>query len=161
MGSIIPAVLRTCDAQLHIVIALSQYYTHISREILAGARLHILGLRPIKTDVPMQRIYLMPTPTSPSHPSADGRSHHFATTPDVTVYATVPIGAVSEEEARRMHATEAWIATSPVSAGSPRGHRHSHSHSHAHSHSHKHHGSRSSGSNSRSGSRDEKTPLGV
>ena len=160
MGSIIRAVLRTCDAQLHIVIALSQYYTHISREILAGARLHILGLRPIKTDVPMQRIYLMPTPTTPSHPSADGRSHHLAATADVTVYATVPIGALSEEEARRMHATEAWIATSPVSAGSfPRGHRHSHSHSHAHAHSHKHHGSRSS--NSRSGSRDEKMPFAV
>ncbi|KAJ8494439.1 hypothetical protein ONZ51_g2354 [Trametes cubensis] len=84
--------------RLHIVIALSQYYRHISRELIAGARATLLGLRPIKTDVPLQRIYLVPTPTSPScAPTTGSRSHHFAASPesgknDVTVYATVPIG---------------------------------------------------------------------
>ncbi|KAH9894456.1 hypothetical protein C8Q73DRAFT_646490 [Cubamyces lactineus] len=137
--------------RLHIVIALSQYYRHISRELIAGARATLLGLRPIKTDVPLQRIYLVPTPTSPScTPTTGNRSHHFAASPangkgDVTVYATVPLGGMSEEDARKMHAMEAWIATTPVNAvGSPRAHRHSHSHSHSHvrthshSHSHKH-----------------------
>ena len=137
----------TWNAQLHIVIALSQYYSYISRELLAGVRAHILGMRAIKTDVPLQRIYLMPTPTSTSTPSSDGRSHHFSTpTQDITVYATVPIGAMSEEDARKMHATPAWIATSPVTSSSttPRSHRHSHSHSHSHArlHSHKHASSR-------------------
>ncbi|TBU49351.1 hypothetical protein BD309DRAFT_851654 [Dichomitus squalens] len=134
--------------RLHIVIALSQYYSYISRELLAGVRSHILGMRAIKTDVPLQRIYLMPTPTSPSA-SSDGRSHHFSTpTKDITVYATVPIGAMSEEDARKMHATPAWITTSPVASSSstPRSHRHSHSHSHSHArphtHSHRHASSR-------------------
>ncbi|KAI0368119.1 hypothetical protein BV20DRAFT_928224, partial [Pilatotrama ljubarskyi] len=129
--------------RLHIVIALSQYYRHISRELLIGAKAHILGLRPIKTDVPLQRIYLLPTPTSPSS-ATSGRSHHY-TAPtggsksDVAVYATVPLGGMTEEDARNMHATEAWIASSPVSAsGSPRAHRQSHSHSHARAHSHAH-----------------------
>ena len=125
------------NTQLHIVIALSQYYSYISRELLAGVRTHILGMRTIKTDVPLQRIYLMPTPTSPSGSSLDGRSHPFPTSgDDVTVYATEPIGGMSEEDARKMFATPAWIAASPVSSTTStlRSHRHSHSHSHAHPH---------------------------
>ncbi|KAI0772092.1 hypothetical protein BD413DRAFT_52927 [Trametes elegans] len=102
--------------RLHIVIALSQYYRHISREMFVGTRAHILGLRPIKTDGPLQRIYLVPTPTSPSCPTPgdNARSHHFggAAAADgknaVTVYATVPIGGMSEQDARKMHAMEAW-----------------------------------------------------
>ncbi|RPD67326.1 hypothetical protein L226DRAFT_133155 [Lentinus tigrinus ALCF2SS1-7] len=159
--------------RLHIVIALSQYYTHISRDLLASAKAHILGLRTIKTDVPLQRVYLMPTPTSPSTPLSDGRSHHFSSTrSDVAVYATIPIGGMTEEEARSMHATEAWITTSP-GPGSPKAHRHSHSHSHSHahahshphsrshSHSHRYHPSRSSSSSSSSSqsARDEKKSL--
>ncbi|KAH9918179.1 uncharacterized protein BXZ73DRAFT_92247 [Epithele typhae] len=123
--------------RLHIVIALSQYYSHVSRELLARAR--ALGLRAIKTEVPMQRIYLVPTPSTPSF---DGRSHHESSSsqgpgqqPDVTVYATVPIGGMSEAEARRI-ATEAWVGPRPH-----HGHRHSHSHS-THSHTHRHHPSR-------------------
>ena len=113
------------SVQLHIGIALSQYYSHISRELLASARARFLGLRAIKTDVPMQRIYLMPTPSTPSF---EGRSHHFSTSrsSNVTVYATVPIGDLSEEEARRMHATEAWVPSGASSASSPRAHRHTH-----------------------------------
>ena len=125
-------------AQLQIVIALSQFYTHLSRDLLASARAH-LGLRTIRTDVPLQRVYLMPTPTSPAGPGSpsDARaSHHFASRGgDVAVYATIPIGGMTEEEARNMHATEAWIAPSP---SSPKAHRHSHSHAHSHSHSHSH-----------------------
>ncbi|PIL37014.1 hypothetical protein GSI_00706 [Ganoderma sinense ZZ0214-1] len=137
--------------RLHIVIALSQYYSYISRELLAGVRTHILGMRTIKTDVQLQRIYLMPTPTSPSGSLLDGRSHQSPTSgDDVTVYATVPIGGMSEEDARKMHATPAWISTSPVSCSTstPRSHRHSHSHSHTHPHarwnphSHRHTSSR-------------------
>ncbi|KAM5540371.1 hypothetical protein V8D89_005829 [Ganoderma adspersum] len=137
--------------RLHIVIALSQYYSYISRELLAGVRTHILGMRTIKTDVPLQRIYLMPTPTSPLGSSSDGRLHPFPTSgDDVTVYATVPIGGMSEEDARKMLATPAWIAASPVSSTTStlRSHRHSHSHSHAqpharwHPHSHRHTNSR-------------------
>ncbi|OJT08000.1 hypothetical protein TRAPUB_1093 [Trametes pubescens] len=117
--------------RLHIVIALSQYYRHI------GQKAHH-GLRPIKTDMPMQRIYLVNTPSSssPSSSSSHSRSHHFTSGEDVAVYATVPVGSMSEEDARNMHATEAWIA--PPGTGAPRTHRHSHSHSHAHSHSRSH-----------------------
>lgn len=126
-----------------------------------------MALRAIKTDVPMQRIYLMPTPTTPSCSTSDGRSHHFAANGGVAVYATVPIGGLTEEEARRMHATEAWVPTaSPAPPGSPRAHRHTHSHSHSHvrshshPHSHRHHAS-SGRTNSRCGSGDEKTSFAV
>ena len=137
--------------QLHIVIALSQYYSYISRELLAGVRTHILGMRTTKTDMPLQRIYLMPTPTSTSIYPLDGPSDQFTTPSEsVTVYATVPIGGMSEEDARKMHATPAWIAGSPVSSSTPmpRPHRHSHPHPHTHpnarwhSHPHRHTGSR-------------------
>ena len=73
----------------------------------------------------MQRIYLLPTPTSPTstqfkqfNPSAS----------DVVVYAPVPVGRLSVEDAKGMHATEAWIPTS----AKDRSHRHHHRH---HSHS--------------------------
>ncbi|KAI9001418.1 hypothetical protein BD414DRAFT_474566 [Trametes punicea] len=159
--------------RLHIVIALSQYYRHVSRDFIVGAKATLLGLRPIKTDAPLQRIYLLPTPTSPSA-SSSNRSHYFVTeTPggkdDVAVYATIPIGGMTEQDARKMHATEAWIATSPVaSSGSPRSHRHTHSHTHsharAHSHSHSHRHLTSSGRTSvsrptASTGSDEKTPF--
>ncbi|KAI0638034.1 hypothetical protein C8Q77DRAFT_406428 [Trametes polyzona] len=109
--------------RLHIVIALSQYYRRISRAHLFGAGARALGLGNTKAGVPLQRIYLVnaPTPTTSSS-SSDG---------DVTVYATVPIGSVSAEDARRMHAAEAWVAPYPTV---PRPHRHSHSHSHARAH---------------------------
>ncbi|KAI0751616.1 hypothetical protein C8Q80DRAFT_1158490 [Daedaleopsis nitida] len=146
--------------RLHIVIALSQYYSHISRDIVAGARAHFVALRAIKTDVPLQRIYLMPTPTTPSCATSDGRSHPFGPDADshITVYATVPLGGLTEEEARRMHAAEAWVAAAAPAppAGSPRAHRHSHSHSHGHSHRHHTHASGRSSSSSRSAN-DEKT----
>ncbi|TFK93582.1 hypothetical protein K466DRAFT_478255 [Polyporus arcularius HHB13444] len=149
--------------RLHIVIALSQYYTHISRDFIASARAHIFGPRTIKTDVPLQRVYLMPTPTSPSGSGSDARSHHLSTHGDVAVYATIPIGGMTAEEARNMHATEAWIPRAPGAAGSPKTHRHSHSHSHTHSHSHahshRHHPSRTSSSSSSRSGGDEKRSL--
>ncbi|KAI9066803.1 hypothetical protein FKP32DRAFT_341631 [Trametes sanguinea] len=161
--------------RLHIVIALSQYYRVVCRELVAGAKATLLGLRPIKTDVPLQRIYLVPTPTTPSAACNDTRSHHYAIESSsgkdgVTVYATIPIGGMSEQDARKMHATEAWIATSPVAtSGSPRSHRHSHSHSHSHSHarshshphSHRHLSSsgRTSVSRPTPATGDEKTPF--
>ncbi|CDO71353.1 hypothetical protein BN946_scf184908.g111 [Trametes cinnabarina] len=157
--------------RLHIVIALSQYYRLVCRELVAGAKATLLGLRTIKTDMPMQRIYLVPTPTSPSMACNNTRSHHLASESsggkhDVTVYATIPIGGITEQEARKMHATEAWIAPSPVATpGSPRPHRHSHSHSHARSHSHPHSHRHQTASGRTSVSRpapptgDEKTPF--
>ncbi|OBZ70104.1 hypothetical protein A0H81_09858 [Grifola frondosa] len=146
--------------RLHIVIALSQYYNHIYRDYTGVGKLH-LGLRPVKTDS-LQRIYLLPTPTSPSTTSSQPLAWQ-KDSDDVAVYATVPLGGLSEEDVRNMHATEAWI---PSPAASPRTHRHSHSHSSSHSHSHRHHGWRRASiplvrEDERSLAGDEKAEFGV
>ncbi|KAI0082490.1 hypothetical protein K474DRAFT_1561847, partial [Panus rudis PR-1116 ss-1] len=127
--------------RLHFVLAISRFYNVLRRE--RGTRLPHTAMRPVKSDS-LQRIYLLPTPTSPSTPcsynfnsSLHSHSRSKSMT-DVVVYAPVPVGGISEQEAREMHATEAWISTSstPLSrpSSSPRSHRHAHSHSHIHSH---------------------------
>ncbi|KAI0824773.1 hypothetical protein BC628DRAFT_1304516, partial [Trametes gibbosa] len=119
--------------RLHIVIALSQYYGHISRELSNGTEARILG----SAQVPLQRIYIVNAPTSSSASSFSSHPHHLESGKDVAVYATVPVGSMSEEDARNMHATEAWIAPQPTTvAGTPRAHRHSHAHARTHSHRH-------------------------
>ncbi|KAH9853642.1 hypothetical protein C2E23DRAFT_113262 [Lenzites betulinus] len=136
--------------RLHIVIALSQYYGHLSREFLRGAH----ARSPCSSaHVPLQRIYLVNPHTSPAPTSSTPGK-------EIAVYATVPVGSMSEEEARSMHAMEAWIAPRHATAvGTPRAHRHSHSHSHSHGHSHRH--STSGRNSARSGARpdEEKGPL--
>ncbi|KAL6309586.1 hypothetical protein BKA93DRAFT_814527 [Sparassis latifolia] len=148
--------------RLHMVIAISKLYHHLVRDIFTSAKSHT-SLRPISTDS-LHRIYLLPTPTSPSSGSFNFNNNvPSGTSPseDIVVYAPVPVGGMSEADARKMNATEAWIS-SPTS---PRSHRHSrsysYSHSHPHSHSHRH--SRSTASvlrqDSGTASTDEKTEL--
>jgi len=139
--------------RLHIVIALSKYYRYLTRDAFTGGRAP-MGMRPIKTDS-MQRIYLLPTPTSPPSSSRQFNFNVPHAQPDagVVVYAPVPVGGMSEKDARKMHATEAWISSRGEVTPA---HKHSHSHSHAHSHSHSHsHSSRHSASRSLSSPRRE------
>ncbi|KAI0959600.1 hypothetical protein AcW1_004383 [Taiwanofungus camphoratus] len=139
--------------RLHIVVALSKYYCYLARDAFSAGKSHT-GLRPLSTDA-LRRIYLLPSPTSPG--SGPGSAVRTLSADDVCVYAPVPLGGLSEQDARKMHATEAWISTRAVeegrtemgamggkgAMGSPRAHRHSRSYSsHAHSHSHRHHGAR-------------------
>ncbi|OCH90965.1 hypothetical protein OBBRIDRAFT_559164 [Obba rivulosa] len=144
--------------RLHLLIALSKYHKHLTRDAALAGR-PSMNLRPIKTDS-LQRIYLLPTPTSP--PSSSTQFSFGATgahpDSDVVVYAPVPVGGMTEKDARKMHATEAWISTRAEGAPAHKHSHHSHSHSHAHAHSHSHthtHSSRHSASRSMSRSRRE------
>lgn len=96
----------------------------------------------------MHRIYLLPTPTSPSFPQNIKSASPQPVAADaniqrngVMVYAPVPVGGLSEQDALQLHATEAWIPSTPGG----RHHRHSRSHSgsshSSRSHHHSHHGS--------------------
>jgi len=138
--------------RLHFVIALTTYHNLIRRErhphSKAHHRLHHHG-----HSNSLHRIYLLPTPTSPSFPesisSMSSQSVFAETKPrsnNAVVYAPVPVGGLSEQDAREMHAMEAWIPT----AAAERQHRHSRSHSssspssrshHQHQHHQHHHGS--------------------
>ena len=107
-----------------------------------------------------QRIYLLPSrPQSSSGTASSSRSHakqHISSEGsthghsadwkrNVLVYAPVPLASLTEEEARELHATEAWVTIKP-SSHSRRGHGRSaslsfsssRSHSHQHSQSHSH-----------------------
>jgi len=135
--------------RIHTLIALSNYHRHLSREVFAGSKAHT-SLRTLSTDS-LHRIYLLPTPTSPPSASSfsfnhfDSSAHARSSSDNVVVYAPVPVGGMSEQDARKMNATEAWIprrsmsgAESGSGATSPRSHRHTRSSS---SHSHRHHNS--------------------
>ncbi|CAL1701002.1 unnamed protein product [Somion occarium] len=124
--------------RLHFVIALAKYYNQVRRDRIPKL---YTSLRPIKADS-LQRIYLLPTPTSPSSslPSNFNTPHqHNRSRSEVLIYAPVPLGDLSEQDARELNATEAWIST-PSTPNSPhsRTHRHTHSHPHPHAHSHTH-----------------------
>ncbi|KAH9951718.1 hypothetical protein B0H21DRAFT_684433 [Amylocystis lapponica] len=124
--------------RLHVLLALLKYYHNLTRDRFAASKLHT-GLR-LSTDG-AQRIYLLPTPTSPSSSSMPFNYNTQATLKrnedEVIVFAPVPVGGMSEQDAREMNATEAWIPARPESGSStPRSHKHSHSHSHSHSHRH-------------------------
>lgn len=136
--------LDVCDfpSKLHFVIALSKYHSQLRRDHQGpgGRYIHGSGVRTsqaTKIDS-MQRIYLLPTPTSPTSMSFNHHktSSDSSSVEDVVVYAPVPLGRLSVDEAKGMHATEAWIPT-PTTATSfgsskERSHRHHHRH---HSHS--------------------------
>ncbi|EMD40871.1 hypothetical protein CERSUDRAFT_111451 [Gelatoporia subvermispora B] len=134
--------------RLHVLITLSKYYKCITRD--ASVARPSIGLRQIKTDS-LQRIYLLPTPTSPSSSSTRFGPGSPNARPEsaFVVYAPVPVGGMTEKDARKMHATEAWISTRVEGAPA---HKHSHSHSHSHSRAHP---SRHSPSRSASGSRED------
>lgn len=132
--------------RMHTLIALSRYQRHLARDHFASSKSHT-SLRSINTDS-LHRIYLLPTPTSP--PSTSFSFNHFDTSAharsnsdnNIVVYAPVPVGGMSEQEARKMNATEAWIPLRQSSDGAstPRayGHRRTRSSS---AHSHRHHSS--------------------
>ncbi|KZT12592.1 uncharacterized protein LAESUDRAFT_718868 [Laetiporus sulphureus 93-53] len=133
--------------RLHTLLALSKYYRHVSRDAFNGSKSHA-GLRSASPDS-LQRIYLLPTPTSPVSSSMPF-NHHFGSAAHsrsnsdaIIVYAPVPVGGVSEQEARKMNATEAWIPSrasadvAPGTGNSARMHRHTRS---ASCHSHRYHG---------------------
>ncbi|CCL99405.1 uncharacterized protein FIBRA_01423 [Fibroporia radiculosa] len=133
--------------RLHTLIALAKYHRILSRDISVNSKSHT-GLRNLNTDS-LHRIYLLPTPTSP--PSASFSFNHFDTatharrvsSDNIVVYAPVPVGGMSELDARKMNATEAWIPCRSGSgadsgSSSPRSHGHKHTRS-ASSHSHRRH----------------------
>jgi len=128
--------------RLQFVIALSKYHNQLRRDRLPLPKSHSSS-RQVKADS-MQRIYLLPTPSSPSSPSfpsnfTSNNTHTRSKSLDeVIVYAPVPLGGLSEEDARKMNATEAWISTSSSSSSQPRTHRHTRSHPYSHSHSSAH-----------------------
>ncbi|PCH41529.1 hypothetical protein WOLCODRAFT_70664 [Wolfiporia cocos MD-104 SS10] len=125
--------------RLHTLIALSRHYRHLLREASVASKMQ-MGLRPLNTDS-LHRIYLLPTPTSPpstsfNFNSLDGTMHARSNSDNIVVYAPVPVGGMSEQDARKMNATEAWIPCR-ASADAPRAHSHRHSRS-ASAHSHRH-----------------------
>lgn len=123
--------------QLHTLIALSKHYRHMWRDAAANKSSHT-GLRQLNTDS-LHRIYLLPTPTSPQSSAMafnhfDTTTHSRPTSDNVVVYAPIPVGGMSESEARKMNATEAWIphrtstdAGSRSGSSTPRSHRHNRS----------------------------------
>lgn len=127
--------------RLHFVIALSKYYGQLRHERLPGTKAHNSS-RPVRTDS-LQRIYLLPTNTSGGSPFASSGSHSRSkSAEDVIVYAPVPLGGLSEQDARDLNATEAWISTSTSTSQQARSHRHTHSHPYTHSRSTQSHRSR-------------------
>jgi len=110
--------------RVHFVISISNYYSQLCRSQSSSSTsstmytaLHSMG------SASLHRIYLLPAPTgSSSSRSANGK-------PEVYVYSPVALSSLSEEQARKMQAAEAWISrTEPSSRSSHRPtHRHHHS----------------------------------
>lgn len=150
VSSLVPCceavIHRYMSLQMHTLIALSRYQRHLARDHFASSKSHT-SLRSINTDS-LHRIYLLPTPTSP--PSTSFSFNHFDTSAharsnsdnNIVVYAPVPVGGMSEQEARKMNATEAWIPLRQSSDGAstPRAHGHRRTRSSS-AHSHRHHSS--------------------
>ncbi|TCD70802.1 hypothetical protein EIP91_001492 [Steccherinum ochraceum] len=103
--------------RLHCVVALSRCYNQVRRERYPSGKAHVRPT-PSRADS-LQRIYLLPTPTSPATSSFNhlGGSHSRSKSLDeVMVYAPVPLGGLSEQEARNLNAAEAWVSMAPVSS---------------------------------------------
>lgn len=92
--------------RLHFLIAVSNYYSHLSRHARSG-----LPFTTSTSSHHLQRIYVLPR-SSPSTPALE----------DPLVYTPVPLSSLSPS--LRSSATEAWISRSEES------HRHSHGHRH-------------------------------
>lgn len=132
--------------QVHFIIALSKYYKQLRRE----KAYDVLPSSSSKEQHSLQRIYLLPTPTSSSFPPISFNHHschasnntsrgnarsgsddyYYRDDPsdDVLVYAPIPMSRLSLEDAKGMHATEAWISAAPPP--SSRAHKHHHHHRH-------------------------------
>ena len=116
---------RSILFQLHFVLAVSKYYTLLRRDRQGSRSLSTLRTGQSKVDS-MQRIYLLPTPTSPT--SAAFKPFDANTNAsDVLIFAPVPVGRLSVEDAKEMHATEAWISAPHSREKSYKHHRHHHS----------------------------------
>lgn len=152
---------------------MSTYYKHLQREYLYSPLELTESPVSLQIDIPSessdsesskhqrQRIYLLPSrPVSSSGPASSSRSHGMQHSSgdgsnhshsndrkrNILVYAPVPLASLTEEEARELHATEAWVTIKPLShsrrghgrsaslsISSSRGHSHQHSQSHSHS----------------------------
>ena len=123
----IPILTPLPTTQLHFLLVISYYYTHLTRH----QRITCLPQHtPTRNadNFPLQRVYLLPPPfPSSSDPSAkpglDGsRDQEF-------VYAPVSLSSLSPEDARdlRATATTAWISHS-VPDHKPHSHLHRHRH---------------------------------
>ncbi|TFK46892.1 hypothetical protein OE88DRAFT_1738947 [Heliocybe sulcata] len=116
--------------RLHFLVAVLTYYCSLTRH--SGLPIYT-SMRPISHTPAAQRVYLLPSPTEGSFPI----SHHTTSVAqdnsdtEYLVYAPVPLTLLSEEQARDLNATEAWLSRSPESSSSS-GHRRSHSRSHRH-----------------------------
>jgi len=128
--------------QLHFLIALSNYYSYISRNQNSSLPVH-MHWRPQSTEDTHQHIYLLPRPST----------IHDADTPktggddDILIYAPISLSSMSPQQAQnlRVTATEAWISrTSPNSTSSSPSLR-------SHRHGHRRHGSRGSSRGSTGG----------
>lgn len=138
---------------MHFVIALAKYYSQLRRASL--------GYPPWCTSneaqaMPLERIYLLPTPTSPTRPSFASANEKAAEKPydasaaqgamgaGVMLYAPVPLGQVSLEEGRGMGMREAWVPSLDVSPSPTKKHHRRHSNSQAHHYRVHAHGGRTS-----------------
>jgi len=118
--------------RLHFLVAVLTYYYSLTKYAQGGLPIYT-SMRPISRTPSAQRVYLLPSPTEESFPV----SHHTTSLSQVNndaeylVYAPVPLTILSEEQARDLNATEAWLSRAP-DASSSSGHRRSHSRSHRH-----------------------------
>jgi hypothetical protein len=124
-------LLTRYDPQLHFLLAVSNYYSHLTRHQRAASLPQHTQARSADS-FPLQRVYLLPPPKSSdpnAKPGAEGPNDQEF------VYAPLPLSSLSPEAARdlRATATTAWISHSAPD------HK-----SHLHSHRHRHHSSSSS-----------------
>ncbi|KAI0053612.1 hypothetical protein FA95DRAFT_1600757 [Auriscalpium vulgare] len=96
--------------RLHFVIAVSNYYAYITRSS-SGLPTHCARAH---KDGPLQRIYLLPSPTT----STPGGSPGGSAQETPVVYAP---SKLTERDARGLNAREAWVPARPPA----RQHRHS------------------------------------
>lgn len=129
--------------RLHFLIALSNYYSYLSRNRNDGLPTHTLW-RSQSMDDSHQHIYLLPRPST-FQADITPKSDDDDDSDDVLVYAPVPLSSMSPQQAQnvRMSATRAWISHTQTptlpSLHTTRSHRHGH----------RRHGSSSRGSTGR------------
>lgn len=140
------ALIKFLQQQLQFILTVSNYYKQLMREHLydsielCGSDVALDGV--ISEDGTPRRIFLLPvrangkakaTVNSPTASSSTARDPAVAGA--VLVYAPVPLDSLTEEEARDLATSEAWVAQ-PNARVPSHSRRHSHSHNHAHTTSH-------------------------
>ncbi|TDL29639.1 hypothetical protein BD410DRAFT_798178 [Rickenella mellea] len=105
--------------RLQFILVVSNYYKHLVRHQNYNSM--ELCESPVDDDAP-QRIYLLPSRSSMSMSTPNSSASHHRTTANshsrsrssslsnVFIYAPVPLNSLSEEEARDLKATEAWVS---------------------------------------------------